>query len=357
MTESEWMQIGYEKNIIDIMNQEQIVFKDAYKAWFRMKMTCIKPQSLDRIEVTYNRYYEGHSITEKCISMITEEDIINFLTPIILSDARITLKELQRILQIIRGTLVYFRDIKKGGVCLYDWEKIKRYIPMDKLDTGLKQECAVSVPDVEKLIEHVTKYKIYSQKQCGCLSLCMNFYLGLRIGELASLTFNDFDFERNVVKIYKTESKFYERLEDGSKKGCMVYRVMDDCKTVYSVREIPIMPEVKRFYDLIREWHEVHKIDSPYLADDGDNVILVQSLATTLRKLCELCDIPYFHSHMIRKTFATKLHFSGVPTRVVSDLMGHAEIGTTENNYILSYGKNYSKVMEYMQDALNYKIS
>lgn len=356
MTEAEWLSIGYEKNIIEIMNSEEIAFHDAYTAWFRMKMTCVKPPSLDRIEVTYNRYYDGHPIVEKYISKITEQDIIDFLTPIIMSDARITLKELQRILQIIRGTLVYFRDIKKGGVCLYDWERIKRHIPMSKLDTTLKQETAVPAAHVEKLIEHVTRFKVYSQKQCGCLALCMNFFLGLRIGELASLTFNDFDFERNVIKIYKTESKFYERLEDGSKIGCMVYRVMDDCKTVYSVREIPILPEVKQFYELIKDWHDVHKIDSPYLADDGDEVILVQSLATTLRKLCQLCDVPYFHSHMIRKTFATKLHFSNVPTRVISDLMGHAEIGTTENNYILSYGKNYSKVMEYMHNALDYKV-
>ena len=338
------------------MNSEEIAFHDAYTAWFRMKMTCVKPPSLDRIEVTYNRYYDGHPLVEKYISKITEQDIIDFLTPIIMSDARITLKELQRILQIVRGTLVYFRDIKKGGVCLYDWECIKRHIPMSKLDFSCKQETAVPVAHVEKLIEHVTRFKVYSQKQCGCLALCMNFYLGLRIGELASLTFNDFDFERNVIKIYKTESKFYERLEDGSKIGCMVYRVMDDCKTVYSVREIPILPEVKQFYELIKDWHDVHKIDSPYLADDGDEVILVQSLATTLRKLCQLCDVPYFHSHMIRKTFATKLHFSNVPTRVISDLMGHAEIGTTENNYILSYGKNYSKVMEYMHNALDYKV-
>lgn len=321
-----------------------------------MKMTCVKPSSLDRIEVTYNRYYADHPLSEKYISQITEKDIIDFLTPIILSDARVTIKELQRILQIIRGTLVYFRDINQGGVCLYDWEKIKRYIPMDKLDSSVKAETAVPVAQVEKIIEHVTRYKIYGDKQCGCLALCMNFYLGLRIGELAALTFNDFDFQRGVVKVHTTESKYYERLEDGSKIGVMKYRVVDNCKTVYSVREIPLLPEVRQFYDMIVEFQHVHKIDSPYLCDDGDGVILVQSLATTLRKLCLLCDVPYFNSHMIRKTFATKLHFSGVPTRVISDLMGHAEIGTTENSYILSYGKNYNKVKEYMKNALDYKL-
>lgn len=356
MTESEWLSIGYEKNIIEVMQQDEIPFRDAYAAWFRMKMTCVKPSSLDRIEVTWNKYYEGHPISEKYVSRITERDIIDFLTPTILSGACTTLKEFQRIMQVMRGTLVYFRDIGKGGVCLYDWEKVKRYMPMNKLDFTQRAETAIPVEQVEKLMEHVVKHKVYPAKQCGCLALCMNFFLGLRIGELASLAFSDFDLDRGVVKVYKTESKFYERLEDGSKVGCMVYRVVDGCKTVYSVRELPILPEVRDVYERIKEWHEVHHIDSPYLADDGDGVILVQSLATTLRKLCQLCDVPYFNSHMIRKTFATKLHFSGVPTRVISDLMGHSEIGTTENSYILSYGKNYGKMMEYMRKALDYRI-
>lgn len=32
MTEAEWLSIGYEKNIIEIMNQEKIRFRDAYGA-------------------------------------------------------------------------------------------------------------------------------------------------------------------------------------------------------------------------------------------------------------------------------------------------------------------------------------
>lgn len=356
MTELEWLKIGYDNNVIELNEYDEVLFKDAYKAWFIMKMTCIKPQSIDRIEVTYNRYYADTPFVEKCISKISEEDIIHFITPVIFSDARITLKELQRIMQIVRGTLVYFHDIGKGGVRLYDWDKIKRYLPMDKIDTSIKQECAIPVAEVEKLIEHVVKYKIYPVKQCGCLALCMNFYLGLRIGELASLSFSDFDFERGVIRVHKTESKYYNRTEDGSKIGCMVYRVVEDCKTVYSVREIPILPEVKHLYELAKERHDLCHIDSPLIADDGDGAILVQSLARTLRKLCELCDVPYYHSHMIRKTFATKLHFANVPTRVISDLMGHSEIGTTENCYILSYGKNYKQILDYMTTALAYTL-
>lgn len=43
---------------------------------------------------------------------------------------------------------------------------------------------------------------------------------------------------------------------------------------------------------------------------------------------------------MIRKTFATMLHASGMPTRYISDLLGHSEMVTTERNYILTYKDN-----------------
>lgn len=151
MTKSEWLDIGYEKNIIDMEEYEEYTFSEAYKEWSLMKINCIKPQSFDRIEVTYQRHYANTDFVEKCISKISEEDIINFLTRIIKAEP-ISLKEFGRVLQIVRGVLVYFKDIKKGGAILYDWEKIKRYVPMNALDITVKKEFAVSKSDIEKML-------------------------------------------------------------------------------------------------------------------------------------------------------------------------------------------------------------
>lgn len=354
MTQQEWLNIGYEKNIIDIEVHEEVTFGEAYKLWFLMKLNCIKNQSCDRIEVTYNRYYADTPFIEMYISKITDTDIINFLTCNIIKYGKVTYKELARIMQIVRGVLVYAKDIQLGGAILYDWDKIKRYLPLDSLDSGIKKEFAVPPVNAQKIMDMVINHKVYHMKQSASLCLCMNFYLGLRIGELASLAFRDFDFERNVVKIYKTESKFYNRLEDGSKTGSMVYRIVDETKTVYSVREIPLLPEVKMIYEKIKEHHKISGYDSPYLAYDGADTILVRSLDRTLRRLCQLCDVEYFNSHAIRKTFATMLHFGGVPTRLISDLMGHSEISTTENSYILSYAENYESILANMKQALRY---
>ena len=248
------------------------------------------------------------------------------------------------------------RDINKGGSQLHDWEKVKRNIPVDKLQVSHEKEYAIPVIDVEKLLSRVIDDKIYYKKQSACLCLCLNFYLGLRVGELASLAFDDFDFDKNVVKIYKTESKYYNRDENGEICGTMVYRVVDSTKTVYSVREIPLVPEALHIYGLIKEHHAKMHYDSPYLAYDGTQTILSRSLDRTLRKLIDLCEIRPFSTHDIRKTFASMLHFYGVPTRIISDILGHSEIGTTENCYIKPYECNYEQTYNLMVTSIKYKI-
>ncbi|MBQ9140511.1 MAG: site-specific integrase [Lachnospiraceae bacterium] len=355
MTKKEWLDIGFDKGIIDLENFEEITFLEAYREWFKMKMTFVKKQSLDRMECTYNRHYSGTDIENKYISKITDTDIITYLMRCCLCSA-MTYRELGRIMQIIKGVLTYMRDIDRGGSPLHDWEKIKRNLPLEKLESGFKQEYAVSRADTEKLLHDVLVNKIYYQKHSASLCLCLNFYLGLRIGELAALSFSDFDLDKNVVRITKTESKFYNRDEDGSRLGTMVYRVVDSTKTVYSVREIPLMPEALYIFEEIKKHHALKHYNSPYLAYDGNQTVLIRSLDRTLRRLIQLCELRRFSSHDIRKTFATILHHNGVPTRVISDLMGHSEIGTTENCYILSYDNSYKEYLQYMRDAIKYVI-
>lgn len=355
MTKNEWLNIGYEKNIIDTEEYEEVTFKEAYREWFIMKMNCTaKKQSVDRIEVTYNKYYANSSILDKCISKITDNDIIQFTTRIIITCPKMTLKEFSKIMQIMKSPLIYMRDIGKGGSPLHGWDMIKRNIPMDKIREKQERQYAIPMKTVEHMIDCVLNKHIYPEKYCTSLLLCMNFFLGLRVGELASLTFEDFDMERNVVKIYKTESKFYERSEDGSKLGVMVYRVVEDTKTVYSVREIPLMPEVKLIYLKIKKRHEECHYNTPYLCYDGQDCIKVRSLDRTLRRLCDLCEVQYFNTHLIRKTFATMLHDSGVPSRAIADLLGHSEIATTENSYILSYADKYAEYLKYMRNAIKF---
>lgn len=357
MTETEWMEIGYSNRLIESTKEDGMSYAEAFWKWFRMKQSAIRGQSLDRIEVTYNRYCRDSDFAQKSVAVMTDADIIGFLTACISSVGNMTYKELARLMQVVRAPLVYLRDLECGTVPLFDWDKIKRNLPTSALESYRKYEFAVKQNDIARLFRLVVDKRIYPEKENACLLLCMNFYMGLRIGELAALTFQDFDFERNVVRVHKTETKYFSRDENGQRLGTLTYRVADNCKTVYSVREVPIMQEAKYLYDRIRGNHEERQYNSPYLCYDGVDVVRVTSLDHTLRKLLNLCEIPYFNSHAIRKTFATRLHFSGVPTRVISDLLGHSEIATTEHNYILNYRNNYEGAYRHMSNALNYFVA
>lgn len=356
MTRDEWLSIGYDKNIIDMDNYAQVLFSDAYRKWFLMKIGSIRGQSCDRIEATWNLYYAGHSISGMYVSQIAETDIIGFLNECIRKKGGMTYKEFGRCIQIVRDVLFYMRDMGVGGVRLYDWGRIRRCLALAKPGSTPGGGCAVSMDDVQKVLDAVLFDNVYPLKRSACLCLCMNFYLGLRLGELAGLSFGDFDFDRGVVHIHRTQSKSFDRDSDGVRVGSTVYRVVDCCKTVNSVRDVPLMDETKYIYQMISRHHIERGYDSPYLAYDGTDTILYKSLDRTLRRLCVLCGVPYFNSHMIRKTFVTMLHYSGVPTKVISGLVGHSDISTTERNYILSLRDNDGYVLTCMKNGIKYNL-
>lgn len=351
----EWIEIGMNSGVIDREPIQEMTFEQVYKKWFLMKLNVIKAQTCDRIECTWNRYYKGSSFVGTFVSAVDEAAVIRFLTTIVVGKG-ISARDFGRIFQIVNNVMVYAKDLQLGGARLLDWEKVRRYIPKGKLISETAQDFAVPKSDVEKLLQLVLEEDIYPAKRSACLCLLLNFFLGLRVGELASLTWQDIDFERRVVRIFKTQTKSYDRDRDGNREGAMVYRIVDSTKTIYSVREIPLLPEAVYILQRLQDHHKAQHYKSQYLAYDGSDTVLVRSLDRTLRKLCRYCGVNYFSSHAIRKTFATMLHASGMPTRYISDLLGHSEMITTERNYILTYRDNYDTLLAYMHQGLDFEI-
>ena len=356
MNLNEWINLGISNGVVDMPEVEEKTFEEIYRQWFKMKLNVIRAQSCDRIEVTYNRYYAGSTLVSSNVSALDESAFVRFFTGIIIGQGHITDKEISRIFQIARHFMSYERSLNIGGARLLDWESIRRYVPEGKIMPDYHQDFAVPKADVEKLLQMVVVRNIYPLKRSACLCLVMNFFLGLRVGELASLTWQDVDQERKVIRICRTETKAYNRDDEGNRCGTMVYRVVEDLKTIYSVREIPLLPEALYILNVLRSHHNACGYSSPYLVYDGRDTILVRSLDRTLRKLCRYCDVKYFNTHMIRKTFATMLHASGMPTRYISDLLGHSEMVTTERSYILTYRDNYNALLGYMHKGLDFKL-
>lgn len=350
MTKEAWIEEGYKLGIIkEVDIDEQVSFETAYHGWFKTKINRIRPQSVDRIEVTYNKYYACTDFVKMPVHLLDEVTIYTFLNTILTERGNITKKEYGRIYQIVNNVMQYAYDTGRGHCYCVNWSLVKRYIALQNIVQTDSQEVIVSARDRERFAYAVLKDKVYIEKRSASLVLLLNFYLGLRIGELASLRWSDVDFKERYIYVHSTEVKSFTRDVNGDRIGVVAYHAQDKTKTVHSVRRVPLVNESVFILGELKRWHEEQKYDSEFLAYDGGNQILTRSLEWTLRRLCEICDIQHFNSHRIRKTFATELHQSGVPTKVISDLMGHAEMRTTEKNYIITSPDSFELVRNVMQ--------
>lgn len=352
MTEKEWINMGYTNGIIETAAENVAEFDMVYKKWMIYKSGRIKGQSIDRMECTYNRYYADSPLASMRICEINENAVIEFLNGIFANYGSVTLKEYRRIYQIVNNVLEFALDFQEPGARLLNWKTVKNYSYTNHVVTKKKEETSVSDSDIEKLRDFVLSGG-YFEKQSACLLLMFNFYVGLRVGELSALEWSDVDIDKRILSVSKTEIKKYERLPDGS-RGRLVYEIEDCTKTKAGTRKIPLCDKAVVMIRLLKIHHEKMGYNSKRLLYDGADIIGTRSLEQALRKICKLAEVPLFNTHRIRKTVATKMHYKGLPSRTIADILGHADISTTEKCYILTDTEYFATVSYALNDVFTY---
>lgn len=341
MTEKEWIKHGYSMGVVEPEIENHVTFFEMYSAWFDVKVRTIKPESVDRIECTFNRHFLSDVYVLECVvSKMDEIFLIDWLTKHIMSYGKISKREFDRIYAIFHGVLLFAYDMGDCGCKLLDWDKIRRYMPHNNIIQDTHTDTCIPLKDINTLFYSVLVEKSYQCKYSACLCLLLNFYLGLRVGELAALSWSDVDINNRIVNISKTEVKYFERCCNGNKLEGMRYRVVEHTKTQKSMRTVPLCDGAIYILTELRAWHDKCKYESPYLAYDGGGTVLSRSLSRVLTKLCSINGLPHYSTHKIRKTYASFLHSSGVPIKVISDLCGHTEISTTAKYYIRNMNNN-----------------
>lgn len=220
---------------------------------------------------------------------------------------------------------------------------------------------ALSVREQELFIDFVSGNDIFK------VHLPMfAFFLGTgaRFGEMAGITWKDIDLQRNVISISRT--MHYTRVN-----GKMKFHVSTP-KTKSGVREIPIMPELKKQlirqkqYDFMSGIRGTAEIDgytdfvfhsaagNPY-TEAGVNAIITRIVnaynsqetdkAKNESREPEL--LPDFSPHVLRHTFCTRFCENESNVKVIQTIMGHGDIKTTMNIYAHA---TEDKVQETMQE-------
>ncbi len=220
---------------------------------------------------------------------------------------------------------------------------------------------ALSVREQELFIDFVSGNDIFK------VHLPMfAFFLGtgVRFGEMAGITWKDIDLQKNVIRIDHT--MHYTRVN-----GKMKFHVSSP-KTKSGIREIPILPELKKQlirqkqYDLMFGIRETATIDGytdfvfhtatgkPY-TETGLNAIITRIVNAYNREETDRAKseerepelLPDFSPHVLRHTFCTRFCENESNVKVIQAIMGHGDIKTTMNIYAHA---TEDKIHETMKD-------
>jgi integrase len=163
--------------------------------------------------------------------------------------------------------------------------------------------------------------------QYGVIMLMLE--AGLRVGEALGLRWEDVLWNKRALYIRRTLIRMSNQAET---------YVQDSPKSKTSVRKIPLSAKalvvLEKLFDrsLTKEGFVFAR------EDDSSLPYSYSSVEFHIKSLCKDLGISYKGMHAFRHTFATNCYNKGCNVKILSKLLGHADVSITYNIYIHLYG-------------------
>lgn len=163
-------------------------------------------------------------------------------------------------------------------------------------------------------------------------------YTGLRKGEVAALTWDNIDFENNVIKVNKA-------ISFDTNKGTLKGTKTD------TDRIIPILDKTRPILESRANNKEskyvFYKQDKGQLSD-----IAIKRMLESFKKETGV----EFSLHQLRHTFCTMLYYSGISTKKAQQLMGHKSLKVTLEIYTHLDEEQEGNSTQFLNDYLNKRV-
>lgn len=321
---------------------DRTTLNDFYDAYIATKCE-LKSSTRTNYKYLYERHIRGGIGTKK-ISSIKYSDIKKFYIHLI-QDTGLNLnsvENVQTVLHPIFRTAVrdgYIRVNPTDGVTAeikrsVGWERPKRH--------------ALTVPQQERFIEFVSSHSAY-RRWMTLFTVMLG--TGARVGEIVGLRWEDCDFENNIIDI--NHNLTYRAQEDS---GLCEFHVTVP-KTNAGTRVVPMLKEVKEA--LLTEYaRQKENGFNTFMIDGYTNFIFCgrpgealnnHIINRTIEKIIRDANIeeqelareerrepvllPHFSCHHLRHTFCTRLCENESNIKIIQEIMGHRDIGTTMDVY------------------------
>ena len=303
----------------------------------KIKRNDIKMSTVTRYQQVFNRHFVATGWNKKEIKTISSEDWAEWIEDEV-SRNNLSAKGLAALTGLVKGIIQRARKRK-----LIDY-----YYEMIVEDMDVKPKKKYKDPNQQTFSEHELSVLMqYLMEHRDVQNLCLLFMIvsGIRTGEMVGLKFSDFT-SNTSAEIRRAETKY----RDDS--GKWVYE-LDNPKTVAGVRTIFIPSEYDWIVDELRSINP----KSEFLATNRNGTRMhTQHLRRRLYKICK--DLKFNNKkspHKMRKTFCSILLDGGFDKNLITSIMGHTDISTSEIFYHFDR-KSSKKKQEMVDNIVEFKV-
>ena len=203
---------------------------------------------------------------------------------------------------------------------------------------GIRLPSRYNVAKPERLMEAYTDEEqtalrsvLSGRQRNGYATIALMIETGLRVGEALALRWQDVQLTRKRIYVRNTVVRL------ANKKQSFI---QDSVKSESSRRTIPLTPEAIK---LLERLYERRKNEWVFTNCDGER-LSYEALRYQTRCACRDAGIQYRGEHVFRHTFATNCYHKGVNIKILSRLLGHADVNVTYNIYIHLYGDGFDEM-------------
>ena len=327
---------------LDTFNAKKMTLNDFFKDYMEQKQE-LKPSTRSLYMCVYSKHIYNNLGKVK-LSEIKYSDIKKFYNKLI-SDAGLSIGSIGGVNTILHP--IFSIAVRDGYI---------RANPTDGIMAEIKKNNNFEVEKKHSLTESeqnafVDFIRSHSKYHRWIPLFAVFLGTGCRLGEVVGLTWNDCDFENNIISINHS----LRFISDEKTKKTRLY--ISTPKTKAGIREIPMFEEVKKI--LLQERMRQMKDGFNQFVIDGysgfifsnrfnrvltcyyvDNLInrIVRDYNIEETTLAEIQNrepllLPHFSPHILRHTFCTRMCENESNIKVIQEIMGHSDISVTMNIY------------------------
>jgi integrase len=337
-----------EKNIISSVD---LTLSEAMQSWLETRYGKIEPTSYDHFEDIILNHYASHKIGNYQIASITPEMLTKFFDEKKEEYALVTLDTMRFVL---KSTFQYAYEQE----IIPEFKLSKVSFPGKKdVKVPKKNIRIVTDDDIEKMYKEATRHYVTGSYVHPTVYRMLIFilYSGLRIGEAIGLQWDDVEKDLSAIHVNRTAARKKRRKNDGKLEttGSKTEVILKAPKTEKSYRTIPLPNRAVKILEELS--NSEHKGTDQVFTSKTGKMVEYTSVFKALKLLIRESDCEHndYTVHGLRHTYGSILIRKGVNIKIVSELLGHANVAFTYNVYIGVLKEDKIQAVSVLNNILN----